>query len=919
MAETKEIGFYPGNPSRRSIRMAMRRFVWLVICACAALVMRCSHSMSIVTTGGSEVVGTMVKQDGTPVQGATVYLDTAGYASDTTYELLDTTTTDDKGHFAIKRKPLGGMYNIYGNYNNKELVVLIRDVKDTVASDKDHTVDIGTHIMLPPGFISGKVVVDEPSLAGTVCYIPGTSLMAITDDDGSFVMSGVPADTYRVYFAFPNYIVGRDTGVIVTSGETRKIGTFILYYDPNKPAPAPRSVTVSYDTVRGVAVLSWHPVHVSDLLGYYVYRGLNGNSIGVLDSVTGADTVFHDKLYRSFSDLTIDTCRYQVAAFDSAHNPVNKSNPITLVTVPPAFVRTVFTFGVIGAVNDTVEAGDTIAVRAAFSNTNNLNIVVAWYGAYPDQVLKQDSVKVKSGADTLRHAFTFSGRAVLHAVAVDDHGNSWLDSIVLAVLPRHVDAVSVDSATTGVVVRWQQSHQSGFAAYRLFRTLTGGDTLIYTTDVRADTSHTVLFSKNGVFQYHVAVVDSQGRVSPPGKSIAAWIKNSPPVFTNDTAAIAKSARVGDRYQVDIGITDVNGDSLTLKLLGPTGMTLVTGHLNWTPAIADTAQKHVAVQADDGHGGFDTLEWDVIVSPINVCAWGDSMPTARFSLSATVLNGVIYAAGGAKFFNSGGRLTPIPVSAVESYPLFSGPWTKKAGLVPARFALGLASCGNKLFSFGGTRDGVNHFASIDSLSPAGSVWDTAGFLPVPVAGSAVCAIGNKVYCIGGLAKVAGEDIVSDKIYEFDITSGQCILKNYMQTNRTFHSVAVVDGKIYIIGGLGGSTSQYDCVPLRSMEVYDPATNMIGQNAPDSLATARYYFGATEANGRLYAIGGCPSASSDAALSSIEEYDPVLNKWSVKASLPAARSNCAAVSWQGRVYVIGGIIAGNATSSVVIYYP
>lgn len=898
--------------------MTTRRFVCLVICACAAFAMRCSHSPGIVSMGGSEVVGTMVKQDGSPVQGATVYLDTAGYVSDTTYELLDTTTTDEKGHFVIKREHLGGTYSIYGSYNNKELVVLVRDVNDTVASDKDHILDVGTNTMLPPGYISGKVIVDEPSLAGTICYIPGTSLMAITDDDGAFVMSGVPADTYRVYFSFPNYIVGRDTGVIVASGETADIGTIILSYDPNKGVPTPRSVTIAYDTLHGVAVLTWHTVHVSDLSGYIVYRGIDGSPIVAIDTVPAADTVYLDTLYHSFTVSNVFSVQYEVSAFDIATNEGNLSNPVTVEAVPPALVRTVFMIGISGG-SDTVEAGDTLSVIVAFANKNNAIVTLAWFASYPGTALKLDSMNVKSGKDTLRHAFDRSGAFTLFVEAMDDHGNSWVDSLALAVIPGHVDAVSCDSTTTGVTIRHRQSHEPGFARYRLYRKTATGDTLLHVATARSDTSYAVLFNTNGSFQYFVTVMDSQGRVSVPGKSVTAWIKNSPPVFTNDTSAITKSARVGDRYQVDIGITDVNGDSLTLKLLGPTGMTLVTGHLTWTPAIADTAQKHVAIQADDGRGGFDTLQWDVFVSPINVCAWGDSMPTARFSLSATVLNGVIYAAGGAKFFNSGGRLTPIPVSAVEAYPLFNGPWTKKAGLTPARFALGLAGSGTKLFTLGGTKDGVNHFTSIDSISPGGIAWDTAGVLPVPVAGSAVCAIGNKVYCIGGLAKVAGEDIVSDKIYEFDITSGQCILKNYMQTNRAFHSVAVVDGKIYIIGGLGGSTSQYDCIPQRSMEIYNPATNMIEPDAPDSLATARYYFGATEANGRLYAIGGCPSASSDAALSSIEEYDPILNKWAVKASLPAARSNCAVVSWQGRVYIIGGIVAGNATSSVVVYYP
>jgi hypothetical protein len=895
------------------------------MCAWAAFFMSCGPHPTVVTLGGSEVVGTLVRQNGTTVAGATVKLDTAANSSDTSKVIvLDSTTTDAKGNFSFKRNHGGGTFSIYGNYNHSELVVLHRNVKDTVTSDVFHKVSFGTDTMLPPGFISGKVIIDEASLTGTICYIPGTSLMAITGDDGSFVMSGVPQGTYNVYFFYPSYTVGHYSGATVKSGETKNIGTFILSYDPTKPVPAPRSVTVAYDTVHGVAVVSWHAVHVSDLKGYFVIRGLNGKFDTT--TISAADTIFHDTIYRSFADLAIDTCQYQVAAFDSGSNTSSYTNPTTLITVPPASVRTVFAFSVTGAINDTAEIGDTVVISARFSNVNNLNNVVLWYSSYPDSVLKQDSVKMKSGADTLRHLFTSSGRAALYVVAVDDHGNSWLDSIVVAVRPHHVDAVSFDSTTTGVTIKWNESHQLDFASYRLYRTSVDNDTLLYTTTARADTSHTALFTKNGVFQYRVVVADSQGRYSPPGKSIAARIKNTPPKFTNDTTVVPKTASVGKQYQVQIAITDINADSLSLKQLGSLGLTISDSTLSWTPTIQDTGTKHVAIQASDGFGGLDTLEWNVRVTPVSVCAWGDSMPTARFSLGATVVNGTLYAVGGAKYINSGGKLTPYPFSVVEAYPLSGGgTWSKAAPLISKRYELGCAGSGGKLFSFGGTKDGANHFATIDSFSATGAAWDTAATLPVPLMGCAVCAIGTKVYCIGGISRIADENIVSDGIYEFDITTSQFVLKSNMMTKRTFHQAVALGGKIYIIGGLGGSSSLSECVAQSSMEVFDPMTGMVGSDTLAPLTTPRYYFGAAEANGKLYALGGCSSESSTGSLSSIEEYNPALNTWTVKADLPASRSNFATVSWQGTIYVIGGSVSDialntfKATSSVVIYYP
>jgi len=900
--------------------MSIRRLAIFALCAAAAYVGRCSHAPDIVSTGGSEVVGRMVKKDGTPVNGAYVYLDTAAYSSDTTFVVVTVTTTDSKGNFAFNRAHGGGTYSIYGDYHDRELVVLVRDIRDAVTSDVAHVINVGTDTMLPPGFIRGRALIDEPTMTGTVCYIPGTSLMAVTDDSGNFVMSGVPAGSFPVYCSHPDYLVGKALQVSVRSGDTTDMGSVVLLYDPNKPVPSPRSVILTYDTLQGVVNLSWHLVHVPDLKGYVVYRGINGSAIDGLDTVSRSDTVIHDTLYRSLTDSTRYTCQYEVAAFDSAPNYSGRSNPITFETVPPSFVRTVFVFRVSGFASDTIEAGDTVSILGTFSNVTGSTRLFTWYSKYPDSVLRQDSLNAKKGNDTLRHSFLRSGHVTLFVDAIDDRGASWLDSLFLFVRPRHVDAVSVDSTSASVVIKWTMSHVPAFGSYRLFRKRPIGDTLLYTTTVRTDTSHVVMFNRNGVFQYVVLVEDSLGIVSVPGGAINARIKNTPPQFTSDTSAIPPTASVGKRYSVELTTADVNGDSLSLKQISAFGLTFSKDTLIWVPVIADTGIRHVSVQVGDGFGGYDTLSWNVLVSPVGVCVAGDSMPTARFSLSAAIVNGELYAAGGARFFNSGGRLVPIPLSTVEAYPLSGGgSWTKFAPLVAPRYALGCASAGASLFAFGGTKDGVNHFAFVDSISGSGSVWDTAGMFPAPFAGSAVSAIGNKVYCTGGLTKVSGEDVVSDKIYEFDVTTGQCVFKNYMRTSRAFHQVAVLNGKLFIIGGLGGSTSQYDCVPQTSVEVYDPATNLIGPDTVGSLLTPRYYFGAAEANGKLYVIGGCPSANSDTSVSSIEEFDPATNVWTYKTDLPGPRSNFAAVAWQGRIYVLGGIIAGKATSSVVIYYP
>jgi len=73
-------------------------------------------------------------------------------------------------------------------------------------------------------------------------------------------------------------------------------------------------------------------------------------------------------------------------------------------------------------------------------------------------------------------------------------------------------------------------------------------------------------------------------------------------------------------------------------------------------------------------------------------------------------------------------------------------------------------------------------------------------------------------------------------------------------------AAVNGKIYAIGGLGGSY-------LSTNEEYDPSTDSWTTKA--SMPTARFYLAAAAVNGKIYAIGGNGSSGD---LSTNEEYTP-----------------------------------------------
>jgi len=137
------------------------------------------------------------------------------------------------------------------------------------------------------------------------------------------------------------------------------------------------------------------------------------------------------------------------------------------------------------------------------------------------------------------------------------------------------------------------------------------------------------------------------------------------------------------------------------------------------------------------------------------------------------------------------------------------------------------------------------------------------------------------------------------------------KTDMPTPRWAHSSAVVNGKIYAIGG---GSSQPGSALLPTVEEYDPATDTWTTKA--DMPTARGWISpsSAEVNGKIYVIGG------DGGRSVVEEYDPATDAWTRKADMPTGRDYLATVAVDGKIYAIGGTLSySNGFSTVEVYDP
>ena len=136
-----------------------------------------------------------------------------------------------------------------------------------------------------------------------------------------------------------------------------------------------------------------------------------------------------------------------------------------------------------------------------------------------------------------------------------------------------------------------------------------------------------------------------------------------------------------------------------------------------------------------------------------------------------------------------------------------------------------------------------------------------------------------------------------------------------------AVAVVKGRIYAIGGTAGMKvdgNNISDISTSAVEEYDPVSDRWIQKA--DMPTARSGFAAAVVKDRIYCMGGMNYVDDNRnILSTVEEYDPALDKWTKKADMPAARSYLSASAVNSRIYCIGGRNDNGALSTVEEYDP
>ena len=215
-------------------------------------------------------------------------------------------------------------------------------------------------------------------------------------------------------------------------------------------------------------------------------------------------------------------------------------------------------------------------------------------------------------------------------------------------------------------------------------------------------------------------------------------------------------------------------------------------------------------------------------------------------------------------------------------------------------------GGELYVLGGFDGTAQIVASVEAYDPVRDVWrsDIAP-LPVPLHHANVAVVNGRIYLAGFLTGLGFEP--DGRVFEYDPGDDRWRERRAMPpgSERGASGVAVIDGRIFVAGGLrGGSVATFSS--------YDPVADEWEQ-LPD-LPVPLDHLAAGAVGGVFYTLGGRNGAIVSGTAATFA-YDPATREWTPRADMPTARGGVSGAVLGDRIYVLGG--EGNRQSTTGVY--
>lgn len=255
------------------------------------------------------------------------------------------------------------------------------------------------------------------------------------------------------------------------------------------------------------------------------------------------------------------------------------------------------------------------------------------------------------------------------------------------------------------------------------------------------------------------------------------------------------------------------------------------------------------------------------------------------------------------------LTPILIHPAKAASADS--WILEAPLPVPFSSAGAGVVNGRIYvigsSFNSSTGQIGNFFNYQ-FDPITDAWLTKTLMPNFTSGPTV-AFQNKICVIGAFAGIVPfHTVASSPTMFYDPETDIWETKAPMPSVRVELQANVVDGKIYLIGGGLPAIRDFPN-PTNLNEVYDPAKDSWMEMTP--IPTPVKDYASAVVDNKIYIIGGARGTypTPNSTLNLVQIYDTRTNQWSQGKPMPVSVRNAAAIATAGllapkRIYVFGG---------------
>ena len=281
---------------------------------------------------------------------------------------------------------------------------------------------------------------------------------------------------------------------------------------------------------------------------------------------------------------------------------------------------------------------------------------------------------------------------------------------------------------------------------------------------------------------------------------------------------------------------------------------------------------------DEYGDMSLSTVEMYDTETDTWAGKANMPTVRSNVSVSVVDGKIYAIGGSKMKKyqvpRGFGTESEELPTVEMYDPATDTWTQKADMPTSRKTKTCVVDG-KIYAIGGwsTNSEQSQLETVEIYDPATDTWAKAQSMNHARCSAAISVVSGEIYAMGGIGwprnlDESGQYLSSlylSNVEVFNPKTNRWQERTEMSVPKAAHSTSVIDGKIYVMGGYFQENRKVKS--LSAIEVYNPATDRWTQESDMLVGRSGH---ATEViDGQIYILGGI--AVGKGLLTSVEVYD------------------------------------------------